>query len=179
LVGLAAGSCLLVAALAVDCSTTGPLSVLWTYDTKPESYYTVALGAGFLAAGTDGMTDCRTDVFEPTSGKLQVVRGPRSTTERLSGTLFPFHCCVVCIVAWVSPGQLCVWGLFRACEPSAQGRWPQWPLCVTTRSGPVCVAARAHIARTCTSAQVCVRVCACALSTLAVRVCQRCPCVGG
>ncbi len=53
-------------------STTGPLSVLWVYDTKPESYYTVALGNGLVVAGTDGMNQCRTDILDAASGKLQV-----------------------------------------------------------------------------------------------------------
>jgi hypothetical protein len=69
---------------AVPHTTTGPLTVLWTYDTKPESYYTVALGDGFLAAGTDGMTNCRTDVFDPTNGKLQVTLPSHPHTHTLT-----------------------------------------------------------------------------------------------
>lgn len=53
-------------------ATSGPLSVLWTYDTKPESYNTVSLGDGIVVAGTTGLANCRSDVFSSVSGKLQV-----------------------------------------------------------------------------------------------------------
>ena len=67
--------CVVTAAAPLATASLGqapqaPLTVLWTYHTKPESYVSVALGDDTVVAGTMGLDDCRADVLDAATGKL-------------------------------------------------------------------------------------------------------------